>query len=133
MTKKELHAALDLHNKIQRLQGRLKDLGYVNCKVPEVRVQGGCAVSAGQQAAEIADEISELEKQLHDEQVIIQRYIDRCQLDDTEKKVMELHFVCCYPWHSDKDEVYTVSNRLNYSKSRLHQIYQAVLQKIGLG
>lgn len=95
MTKKELHAALDLHARIQRLKMRLSDLGYVNCKVPEVRVQGGSPIAAGQQAAEISDEISELEDQLKVEQVIVQRFLDKYPINSIERQVMELHFVHC--------------------------------------
>lgn len=133
MTKKELHAALDIQAKIQRLREGLSNIEQSLGKSPDVRVQGGCAVSAGQLAAEKIEEITAAEKQLEIEQVIIQRYLDKSPIDDAERKIMELHYVRCLQWYSaDKDDKCTVAKVTSYSKSRLYQLRQSALQKIGL-
>ena len=122
MTKKELHAALDLHAKIQRLRARLSDLGYVNCKAPEVRVQGGCAVSAGQIAAELSGEITELEKKLEFEQEYIRRHLDKCQLNEIERKLMVLRYVRCFSWGQ-------VCDATGYVDRHIYRIHKGAVNK----
>lgn len=125
MTNQELHAALDLSNKIQRLTDRLNDIRQSLGKAPEVRVQGGQGVSTAQIAADLSEEVSELEEQFKIEQVVIQRYIDKCSLDDTERKLMTLRYVKCYPW---KD----IETALCYSRSHTYQMHINALENIGL-
>lgn len=123
MTKQELHAALDIHTKIQRLRARLSDLEYVNCKAPEVRVQGGCAVSVGQIAAELSGEITELEGKLKIEQVVIQRHLDKCPLDDTARKLMALRYVECRPFK-------LIKVSLGYEDAQMYRIHNAAKNMI---
>lgn len=108
MTKQELHAALDIHAKIQRLRARLNDLRQSLGKPPEVRVQGGVGASTATIAADMSSEVAELERQLEIEQVVIQRHLDKCQLSDTERKLMSLRYVECWDFNS-------IGVRLGYS------------------
>ena len=97
MTISELNAALDLTRKIERLQERLGDLRQSLGHAPEVRVQSSVGVSTAQIAAEIAEEIGELERKREIERVIIQRYIDKLNLDEARQKIMRLRYVGCRP------------------------------------
>ena len=101
MTHDELCAALILTRKIDRLQASLDDLresgGLRSPKMSE-RVQGGASVGVGQIAVEIAAEIEDLEQQRRIEQAVIGRHLEKCLLDDTERKVMRLRYVECLPW-----------------------------------
>lgn len=101
MTRDELNAALILQRKIDRLQTRLDDLrqtGGVGGMGTNTPVQGGSGVFVGQIAAEIAQEIAELQNKLVIEKEIIRRYIDKLELEDVERKLMILRYVECRPW-----------------------------------
>lgn len=97
MTLPELNAALDLTRKIERLQGRLDDLRQSLGHAPEVRVQSSVGVSTAQIAAELAEDIGELERKREIERVIIQRYIDKLDLGDPHSKIIALRYVGCRP------------------------------------
>lgn len=125
MTKEELQAALDIYDKIQRLRESLSNIEHSLGKSPEVRVQGGVGVSAGQQAAEKAEEITELEKQLEIERVVIQRFIDKCSFSDVERKIMILRYVTCLPFK-------LIQKRIGYERTRTFDYHKNALEKCGL-
>lgn len=98
MTHDELNAALDLQRKIARLQARLDGLrqtGGVGHPGGNTPVQGGAGVFVGQQVIELAQEITELQEQLRDEQAIIRRCLQKLDLSDIERKIMILRFAEC--------------------------------------
>ncbi|KAF5034210.1 hypothetical protein DSECCO2_598580 [anaerobic digester metagenome] len=122
MTKQELHAALNLHAKIQRLRAQLNDLRQSLGKPPEVRVHGGVGVSTATIAADMSSEVAELERRLEIEQVVIQRHIDKCHLDDIERKLMILRYVKCYPWAQ-------VSIAMGYVDRHLYRLHRDAINK----
>lgn len=127
LTEQELNAALDLTRKIERLQGRLDDLretGGVGSPGASAPVQGGCGtVSAGQIAAELEIEIADLRKRREIEQIVIQRYIDKSDLEDVERKLMLLRYVDCRPWTP-------LATSLGYSRSHVLLLHRNAIKKI---
>lgn len=123
MTTQELHTALHISTKIRRLEAQQEDIRQSLGKAPEVRVQGGRGVSVAQIAADLAEEIAELRHELEIEKTIIQRCIDKCGYDNTEHKLMTLHYVKCYPWHM-------VFKALGYAHAQGFRIRNEALKKM---
>lgn len=98
MTNDELNAALTLQRKIDRLQARLDDLrqtGGVGGTSNNTPVQGGAWVFAGQIAAELAQEIAELQEKLKIERVIICRELEKLDLEPIECKILVSRYAGC--------------------------------------
>lgn len=128
MTHDELNAALSLQRKIDRLQARLDDLrqtGGVGGTGTNTPVQGGSGVFAGQIASEKEDEIAELQKQLEIERVIIQRYLDKSDLQDDEKRFMAFRYVKCWKWE-------VVAIYIGYTKRHTLRLHEQILKKLSL-
>lgn len=128
MTYEELEAAFKLSKKIDRLEHRLMDLqagGIGSPSYGTVVKGGGKSVGVGQIAVELSQEIEELKHQREIEQTIIQRYIDKLELATMEKTILILRYVRCLSWK-------LVETATGYSRSRVFQIHERALQKIGL-
>jgi DNA-directed RNA polymerase specialized sigma24 family protein len=126
MTGEELKAALNIKRRLNRLREQLADLeatGGVSCAAPSAPVMGGAAVSPGQIAAELTDEIAELQKQLTVEREIIRRALAKAALDDVERKVMEKRYVECWGWRD-------IGKLLAYCRSTLMEKHAAAFAKI---
>ena len=103
MTQNELNAALDLQGKINRLKASLDSLhetgGLKGVRSDNTPVMGGEAgTPPGQVAVEIEQEIAELKKQQAIEKVIIQRFIEKQELEDIEQKLLRYRYVECLIW-----------------------------------
>lgn len=119
MTYEELEAAFKLSKKIDRLEHRLMDLqagGIVSPSYGTVVKGGGKSVGVGQIAVELSQEIEELKHQ---------REIDKLELLTIEKTILTLRYVRCLSWK-------LVETATGYSRSRVFQIHERALQKIGL-
>lgn len=127
MSECELRAALDLMHRIHRLQEGLEDLrrsGGVRSPRASEPIRGGPgAVPPGQIAAERAEEIAQLEKELEVEREIIRRYIVKQDLDELEQRVMLLRYVDCRPWEQ-------VAQTVSYSVRHVIRIGDCAIQKM---
>lgn len=128
MTKEELNAALDLQRKIDRLEAQLKDLqetggmGAVqNSNTPVMG--GGGSVCPGQLAIENEQEIKELKSQQMIERAIIQRFIDKQELDEISYKLLNYRYVDCMKWDD-------VAIWLGYHKHHLYKLHTGAIKNL---
>lgn len=128
LTYKELKAALDLQERIDRLAEQMEKneaVGGLKAARGSAPVQGGNSVSSTQTAAEIPEEIRELEGRLRIEQAIIHRCLEKMPFTELERKLMILRYVECKPW---KD----VADRIGYGPSRTYDYHKSALKKFGV-
>ena len=130
MTQNELSAALDLQRKIDRLEESLKSLhdtgGLKGVCSDNTPVMGGEAgVYPGQLAVEIEQEVAGLKEQQKIERAIIQRFIEKQQLEELERKLLHCRYVECLTWTD-------VALSVRYSKRYAMKLHNRVLKKIKL-
>lgn len=128
MTQEELKAALVLQGKIDRLEAQLKDLqetgglGAVrNGNTPVMG--GGDNICPGQIAIEIEQEIKELKNQQTIERAIIQRFIDKQELDEISYKLLNYRYVDCMRWGD-------VAVRLGYTTRHVRRFRANIIRKL---
>ena len=80
-------------------------------------------MSAGQVAAELAQEIADLTRKWEIEREIIRRYIGKAPLEEVENKIMVLRYVECRLWR-------TIEVSLGYSKPHVMRIHNSALGKL---
>ena len=130
MTKSEFNAALDLQHEIDRVETNLDNLrstgGLKSVCNSNTPVMGGEASTyPGQLVAEIDQEIQDLKAKQTVERTIIQRFIDKQTLEETERKLLCYRYVECMTW---KD----VALRLGYGKRHVFKMHSRALEKMAL-
>lgn len=126
MTKQDLEAALDIKRKLTRFENRLADLeatGGIQTSIHQTGGRGGHKGNAAAIAGELADEITNLRRQLEIEQTIIRRALEKLGLDETEKKLMMLRYVDCRPWQE-------VAEKMAYSKIAVMKKHAVIMKRI---
>lgn len=114
MTQAELKEPFSLNEKIERLQSSLDEIhetGGVGARKFEIVVREKERKSIEEQAIELSSEIDELKSKLKDQQIKIQKTIDRLELSEIEKKVLMMRYVDCKKWKY-------ISMRIGYSEGR---------------
>lgn len=121
MTDNELRAALEIKNRIDRLQlslDTLRETGGVGCSIQSgINVQGGTSSSdAGQTMVELGEEIAGLMDEWKVESVVVHRALNKITMRNIHRRLLELRYVRCFSWKA-------VAQTMGYSERMTFNIH----------